>query len=224
MRNSAYICAGFCAFFFFTSFAFAAADPAADAMQQRYAAMRSMRAEFIQTLTHKESGNVEERTGVLFFAKPLKVRWETKTPIPELLLITPEAVWNAFPDEDIAYKYPASLSESESIVRVITGQSALDKDFIVENKGTENGLTRLALYPKNPTRSMTEAELGVDAKSGLIHSARIIDFYNNTNDIVFTRQDMAANLPDSAFVFTPPKGMKVEDRTKGGPVSKSLMQ
>ncbi len=224
MRNLAYICAGFCAFFFFTSFALAATDPAADAMQKRYAAVQRMRADFIQTLTHKESGNVEKRTGVLFFAKPLKVRWETKTPIPELLLITPEAVWNAFPDEDMAYKYPPNISESESIVRVLTGQSALDKDFIVENKGMEKGLSRLALYPKNPTQSMTEAELVVDAKSGLIHSARVIDFYNNTNDIVFTQQDLAAKLPDSTFVFTPAKGMKVEDRTKGGPVAKPLMR
>ncbi|MDL2209539.1 outer membrane lipoprotein carrier protein LolA [Desulfovibrio sp. OttesenSCG-928-O18] len=216
MRNFIYICVGFCAVFFFTSVAFAAMDPAAVAMQKRYAAMQSMRVEFSQTLTHKESGNVEKRAGVLLFAKPLNVVWETKSPIPELLVITPEAVWNAFPDEDMAYKYPPNISESESIVRVITGQSALDKDFFVESKKAEKGMTRLALYPKNPTQSMTEAELLVDAKTGLIHSAKIIDFYNNINDLVFTAQDLDAKLPDSAFVFTPAKGMKVEDRTKSG--------
>lgn len=225
MQRSFSILAAACAaLFFVTASASAAVDPAVSAVQQRYAGLQSLRAEFTQTLTHKESGNVEHRTGVLFFAAPLNVRWETKTPIPELLLITPEAVWNAFPDEDRAYKYPPDISESESIVRVVTGQSALAEDFIVENMGTEKGLTRLALYPKKPTQSMTEAELVVDGKSGLIHSVRIIDFYTNTNDIVFVTVDVNPDIPASTFVFMPPESMKVEDKSGEGATSTPLMR
>ncbi|CAK7014548.1 MAG: Outer-membrane lipoprotein carrier protein [Desulfovibrio sp.] len=200
-------------------------DPVVIAVQKRYAAIKSMRAEFMQTLIHKESGNKETRTGVLYFAKPLLVRWETKTPIPELLLVTKEAVWNAFPDEDMAYKYPPELSaESSGIMQVVTGQGDWAKEFDIENKGTEKGMTRLVLYPKNPTQSMTEAELLAETKTGRITYVCITDFYYNRNEITFTSQEFDQGVAADTFTFTPPKGMKVEDRTKGGAQGKPLLQ
>lgn len=224
MRMLMYAAIALCGLLVFVSYA-QAADPAATAMQKRYAAVRSMKAEFSQVLTHQESGNKEERTGVLYFAKPMKIRWETVSPIPELLLVTPEAVWNVFPEEDMAYKYPPELSEeSGSIVRIVTGQSNLEKDFMIENKGTKNGVTSLILYPRNPTQSMTEAELQVEAATGVIKHATIVDFFNNRNAITFTSQTLDASLNDALFAFTPPKGMKVEDRSAGGVISKPLMQ
>ena len=216
-----------CGLLFFASYAQAAqtADPAANAVQKHYAGLKSMRAEFTQVLTHQESGAVENRAGVLYFATPLNVRWETERPIPEVLLITPEAIWNAFPDEDMAYKYPANLSEdSGAIVRVVTGQSNLDKDFIIENKGTKEGITTLLLYPQNPTQSMTEAELVVEAKTGVIKQVTIVDFFNNRNAITFTAQEINPEMDDNLFTFTPAKGMKVEDRTQDGSLTKPLMQ
>ena len=224
MRMFMYAVIALCGLLVFASYA-QAADPAATAVQKRYAGVTGMKAEFTQVLAHQESGSKEERTGVLYFANPMKIRWETTSPVPELLLVTPEAVWNAFPDEDMAYKYPAELSEeSGSIVRVVTGQSNLEKDFMIENKGTKNGVTSLVLYPKEPTQSMTEAELEVEAKTGTIKHVTIIDFFNNRNAITFTSQSLGAALDDTLFTFTPPKGMKVEDRTKDGVISKPLMQ
>lgn len=204
--------------------AHAAVDPVVAAVQKRYAALKSMRAEFTQVLTHKESGGTEHRAGVLYFAKPLLVRWETKSPVPELLLVTPEAVWNVFPDEDMAYKYPPELSaESAGILRVVTGQGDWTKDFDIENMGTEKGVARLVLYPKDPTPSMTEAELLVDVKTGRITYVGITDFYYNRNDITFTSQERDPEIKNM-FTFTPPKGMKVEDRTKSGVQSSPLLQ
>lgn len=202
----------------------AAPDPAITAVQKRYAAMKGMKAEFTQVLTHKESGGKENRAGVLYFAKPLLVRWETKTPVPELLLVMPEAVWNVFPDEDMAYKYPAGLpGESAAIIRLLTGQGDWAAEFDIENKGTEKGMTRILLYPKKPTQSMTEAELLVEAATGRITYVGITDFYYNRNDVTFVSQQFDPDL-GGVFSFTPPKGMTVEDRTKSGVESKPLLQ
>lgn len=224
MRNFMYAVIAFCGLLIFASYA-QAADPVAAAVQKRYESIKGMRAEFTQILEHQESGSKEERKGVLYFAKPLQVRWETASPIPEVLLVTPSVIWNVFPDENMAYKYPPELSEeSGSIVRVVTGQSNLEKDFTIENKGTKGGLALLTLYPKTPTTSMTEAELTVEAKTGAIKHVTIIDFYNNRNSITFTSQTLDPRLDAALFTFSPAKGMKVEDRTKGGVMSKPLMQ
>ena len=205
----------------------APAHPVLTDMQAKYSGISSMRAEFSQVLVHKESGSTEKRSGILFFKKPLLVRWETKQPSPELLLVTSKEIWNVFPDEEVAYKYPLSLAQdSRSIVRVVTGQARLDQDFQIEEKGDEGGMIALHLYPKEPVQALVEALLWIDSASKLIKKLRIYDFYGNANEIAFTRQDIGASVTDTLFTFTPAHGMTVEDRTKeaGAAPKKSLMR
>lgn len=193
----------------------ASADSAADRLQKRYASIDAMRAGFTQVLVHKESGSRETRSGTLAFKKPLNVRWETKKPDEELLVINDKVIWNVFPDEEMAYKYAPDLAQdSRSIVRVVTGQTRLNQDFDVEMEGVESGLSKMRLYPKEATQSMVEVLLWVDAKTDLIKKIRIYDFYGNENEITFSGHDTAAKLPDSLFTYTPPKAFVIEDKTK----------
>ena len=217
----------FCLLFLFLSATAVAApaNPVVSALQNKYEGIASMKAEFTQILVHKESGSRESRSGTLLFKKPLLVRWESKKPTPELLLVTAKEIWNVFPDEEVAYKYPLSLAQdSRSIVRVITGQARLDQDFQIEDEGREGNLIKLRLFPKEPVQALVEAIFWVDPSSSLIKKLRIYDFYGNENEIRFTSQDIGAAVRDASFSFTPPKGMDVEDRTKDGAPQKPLMR
>lgn len=186
-----------------------------------------MTANFTQTLVHKESGSKQKRTGILSFKKPLLVRWETRSPTPELLLVGKDAIWNAFPEEEIAYKYAIGLAQdSRSIVRVVTGQARLDQDFTVEEEGKDGQLVKLRLYPKEPSQAMVEALLWVDPSSYLIRKIRAYDFYGNENEISFSAHNPSARLSDSSFSYAPPKDFVIEDRTKDASAApiKPLMQ
>lgn len=141
----------------------AAAPAITGEMQKKYESMQSFTAEFTQRLVHQESGSEETRQGTLAFQKPLRVRWETKAPHAELLVITDKDVWDYLPDEELAYQYsPEVVHDSRSIIQVITGQSRLDKDFTVEAEPDDNGLAVLRLYPKDPSPQLVEALLWVD--------------------------------------------------------------
>lgn len=203
-----------------------AADPVVEAVQKRYAGISGIRADFIQTLTHKQNGRVEKREGVFHFAKPGNIRWEVKTPVPEIQLVTPSAIWNIFPDEDMAYKYSPGLpKELRGVMDLVTGQSALTENFDVEKGGEEGGIVKLLLYPKmNSDNPMTMAELYADAKTGTITRVLVVDLFHNRNDIVFTSQVFDPVMPDGIFTFTPPKGMKVEDKTGDNAAGKPLLQ
>lgn len=205
----------------------AQASPLTEALQKKYSGMDSMTANFTQTLVHKESGSKQKRTGTLSFKKPLLVRWETKSPTPELLLVGKDAIWNVFPEEEMAYKYAIGLAQdSRSIVRVVTGQAKLDQDFTVEEEGKDGQLVKLRLYPKEPSQAMVEALLWVDPSSYLIRKIRAYDFYGNENEISFSAHNPSIKLPDSSFAYSPPKDFAVEDRTKnaGAAPIKPLMQ
>lgn len=193
---------------------YACAESLTAKLQKTYDGIASMQADFTQVLLHKESGARETRSGTLQFKKPLLVHWETHKPTPELLVVGKSEIWNVFPDEEVAYKYPLSLVEdTRSLVRVITGQARLDLDFSFEEDGVEDGLTKLRVYPKEPVQSLVEAIFWVDPGSGLIRKFRIYDFYGNENEITFTRQKTGVSLSDSVFAYKPGKGIIVEDRT-----------
>ena len=221
----------FCALFTLCLFAAnaSAADISAtvEKMQAAYAAMQSFRAEFSQQLLQRESGVVEKRDGVLLFQKPLRVRWETAAPHPELLMVTDREIWNYLPDEELAYRYPREMAEdSRSLIQVITGQSALSRDFDVESaKDEEEGkLIHLLLYPKNPTMELTEAQLWLDPETSLIRRAMVMDFYGNTNTIELRNLKKDASVSDKDFRFTPPKGTEVEDHVEAPhPVERPLL-
>ncbi|WP_297218327.1 outer-membrane lipoprotein carrier protein LolA [uncultured Desulfovibrio sp.] len=196
--------------------ALAAPSALVNGIKERYRTLESFSASFEQKLLHKESGNTETRTGTLRFKKPLLIRWETTSPSPELLVVTEKEIWDYLPDEEVAYRYsPDLVQDSRSIIQVLTGQSALDRDFDITEEGTENGLRKLHLYPKEPSTQMVEAFLWVDS-SHLILRADIIDFYGNHNDVTFSAFKSNAGMPASTFRFTPPDGVDVEDRLKSG--------
>ena len=185
----------------------------ADLIRTRYEALKSFAADFEQTLTHKESGSVEKRKGRLLFQKPLLIRWQTEKPHEETLVVTGKEIWDYLPDEDIAYRYPPNLvQDSRSIIQVLTGQSAMNRDFDVKVAEREGGLVRLLLYPHEPTPQMVEAAIWVEPETGYIRRANIVDFYGNANDVRFTSFKPDARIAPAEFRFTPPGGVEVEDR------------
>lgn len=221
----------FCAFFTLCLLApgASAADISATVkkMQAAYAAMQSFRADFTQELLQRESGMTEKRQGVILFRKPLFVRWESAAPHPELLMVTDREIWNYLPDEELAYRYSRALAEdSRSLIQVITGQSALSRDFDVESAQSEEDgkLIHLLLYPKEPTTELTEAQLWLDPATSLIRRAMVMDFYGNTNTIELNNLTPDVPLSDKDFRFTPPAGTEVEDHVEAKhPESRPLL-
>ena len=183
-------------------------------IQKKYQSISNIKAIFEQTLEHKESNTKQIRQGELIFSKPFLVRWETKQPNPELLLITSKAVWNYLPDEEVAYKYtPDIVNNSKVLVQVITGQAELNKDFKVINLGRDLDYTKLQLFPNEPTPNMVEALIWVDDKN-VIRQAKLVDFYGNSNTLSFKKITLNTILSKNSFEFTPPDGIDIEDRTK----------
>ena len=194
-------------------------------IQDIYAGVDSFRARFRQELTHQAGATTETRHGSFLFRKPMLVRWETEEPHPELMVVTDREIWNYLPDEKLAYRYSLSLvRDSRSIIVVITGQSALDKEFEVERMADEEGLIHLLLYPRDPAPELTEAHVWVDPGSFLIKQAMGMDFYGNTNKIIFETMTPGGQVGAADFAFTPPPGTEVEDHIADeGPAQTRLL-
>jgi len=168
---------------------------------------------------------VDKREGKIWFRQPSQVRWETTAPEKELLVVGPEFAWDYIPDEELAIKYGvASLLDSKTILRFLSGQANIKEDFVVKTEwpGADDvrakwgqDLTVLQLLPKEAEPGMVLAFVGVEPDTGLLRQVMIVDFYGNGNEVTLSNVETDVDLAPDMFAFTPPEGAHVEDNTRG---------
>lgn len=181
----------------------------------RYSKIKSMAAQFEQTVTHKESGIEEQRSGNLYFQKPFLVRWVSNPPFSETIVVDKEHLWQYFPDEELALKFKAAAIEDQGeFLAVLTGRAPLIEKFKIVPSEEVEGVYSLKLIPYSPSMSLVEATIWVDMESGLILRLLYADFYGNLNDIAFVNQELDVRMPSDAFSFKIPPGTVVEDHAK----------
>lgn len=194
--------------------AVAQANKLTDAIQKRYDSLSSFQTDFQQELTNAASGSVEKRSGKIWFKQSL-VRWETHKPEKELLVVGQNAVWNYFEAEKVAMKYrPNQVFNSKTMIRFLSGKANLKEDFKIEEQGTENGMTKLRLIPKEPEPTMVLAYIWVDTKTNLLGRVLIVDFFGNGNQVSLSNLQLDKRAEPKLFEFTPPAGTKVTDNSK----------
>lgn len=196
-----------------------------DLIQKRYETLKTFRADFTQELTNVASGEVDKREGKIWFRQPSQVRWETSVPEKELLVVGAKFAWDYIPDEELAIKYGvATLLDSKTILRFLSGQANIKEDFVVKTEwpGADEvrakwgkDLTVLQLVPKEAEPGMVLAFVGVAPDTGLLKQVMIVDFYGNGNEVKLSNVETDVDLAPAMFTFTPPKGTQVEDNTQG---------
>ncbi len=173
-----------------------------DRVQDRLDALEGLKADYVQILTNAATKERQERTGSIYFKKPLQVRWEADSPDRELLVIDQDKVWNYFPDDEVAYEYEVEeVLTSRAMINFISGQAKLTEDFQVEEQGTEDGLHKLKLVPANPEPDLVLAYLWSDDQ-GLLHRILLVDFFGNGNELRLKSMETDPDLDRDKFEFS----------------------
>jgi len=185
-----------------------------NAIQKQYETLTGFSARFKQTLTNASTGETEIRTGALSFKRPGLVRWNTETPEPELLIVGTDQVWDYFPDEETAYKYPVSqVLSSRTMIRFISGKGNLEEDFKVEDQGADQGMRKIKLIPREPEANLVLAYIWVNPESKMLEKVFLVDFFGNGNELALEETMLNPELKEELFQFTPPDGVDVLDNT-----------
>jgi outer membrane lipoprotein carrier protein len=202
-----------CVFFLFSALTLHASE-ITSAIQKEYDALQGFRVDFKQQLKNSASGEIETREGCIWFKQPGLVRWETKTPEKELLIVGKNVVWDYFPQEETAMKYATSdILSSKNMIKFISGKARLEEDFEIEDMGMEMGLRKLMLTPIAPEPSLVLATIWVDPATNLLRSILLVDFYGNGNKLGLDNIVRNAELSDELFKFVPPEDVVVQDNT-----------
>ena len=196
--------------------AIAAQDPEAilEATSRAYEAMRSVRAEFEQTLRNTLLGRTTASSGTMYQREPDRFLMDFSDPEGDVIVSDGRWYWMYYP----------SVDEKQVLRAPRRGQGLdLQAEFIgdpVERfdytyHGTEDVRGRTAhvmtLDPKRPA-GYQRMKVWIDAGDHLVRRFEITEENGNVRHIELLDITVNPTLPDSLFEFTPPADAIIVDR------------
>jgi outer membrane lipoprotein carrier protein len=157
-----------------------------------------------------DNGRVRESSsGRVALAAPRLFRWEYQKPYPQLIVADGTTVWVYDPDLEQVTRRPQGSAEQDSPLAALIDPGRLDRDFLVEDGGSADGLQWLVLRPRQDAddAAFQTARLGLDG-SGLVRM-EIVDALGQRTQIRFSGWKRNPSFPAATFRYSPPAGVDV---------------
>ena len=188
----------------------AASNATATALNQKLLQIKTLTANFKQTVTNADGSSLQTSVGKLYIARPGKFRWETSSPIEQKIITNGKTLWIYEPDlaqvtirqltQDLA-KTPLLLLTNKDI--------ALQSEFNVQQLRSNN----YRLTPKAKQSDFKQIDVGF-AGNNQITSMQLINNLNQKTNIKFSSVRVNPGLSDKLFTFKVPPHVDVIDTTK----------
>jgi outer membrane lipoprotein carrier protein len=184
----------------------------ADKVDQRYNAMHTLQAEFVETYTG--AGMSRTESGTLILKKPGQMRWDYDQPHSKLFVTDGHTAWFYVPGERQARRTSIKqLDDLRSPLRYLLGKTKLEKELdglslASDQKPINAGDIVLRGVPKG-MRDRVEQTLMEVAPDGFIVRIVVEELDGSQTEFRFHQQKENVQIPDQQFHFVPPPGVEV---------------
>jgi len=200
-------------FVFFVSAAGAqtlSADAMAKLIDKHYDSLHSLEVNFTQE--YEGMGMNRRESGILLLKKPGQMRWTYSKPAGKLFILDRHDGYFYSPGDTTAQRVPVKeLDDLRSPLGLLLGHTKLEKELtglaIAPDAG---GMYTLTGIPKGLEKRVSAFNITATA-DGVIKQMQIDETDGVRNTFVFSDERPNVAAPDSAFVFTPPAGVRVVD-------------
>jgi len=175
---------------------------------------KSGRAEFTQVVTAPardgQAARSKTSSGTFEFSRPNRFRFSYKKPFEQTIVADGQTLW--LHDVDLnqvtARKQAQVLgSTPAALIAASADLDALRKDFNLEAAPDKDGLQWVAATPKAKDGQLTSVKAGF--RGNELAALEILDSFGQRSVMTFSKMELNAALPATAFQFTPPKGVDV---------------
>jgi outer membrane lipoprotein carrier protein len=183
---------------------------------ERYAAARTLSAKFRQEIPLQNVGIVRKASGIVYFGRPLKMRWDYKGPEAQLFLAdgrhyyfrpagSSQVIRRAVDEKGLGGKIPLLLLFGKGEITALFRVDAAEP-----RKGGEETVLRLS--PRGDgAPEVRRIDLVVGAGDALIREVHLFDRLGGENHLYLTDVTVNPSLPADLFRFRRPAGVSVVD-------------
>jgi outer membrane lipoprotein carrier protein len=179
-----------------------------DRLQQHYQSTRSFSAKFDETITRPGTQPIR-RSGVMYYEKPGKLRWEFEGSQPETIVSDGTTIYDYDPALNQVIETPlAQASRSEPAAAFLLGVGNVKRDFKAEAITVPNSsaLVHIVLTPKQGGQRI---EAGIERATYNIATLSISDAMGNRTNLSFSNIELNQPMHAAQFTFTPPQGADI---------------
>jgi outer membrane lipoprotein carrier protein len=188
----------------------------ANALDAYLANLKTLRAEFSQTVTDGHGAEVQRATGKFVIQRPGKFRWELtpqtaagRAQAPQLMVADGKNLWFYDSDlEQVSVKAAASALTATP-ASLLSGGGRLDEFFTLRDDGSHDGLTWVKVTPRKADADFREARLGFKSSGGDLQRMVLMDKLGQTVRLDFVSSTRNGPVAEAELKFTPPPGADV---------------
>ena len=182
-------------------------------VEGRYRNAQTLRATFLER--YVEGGTVRIESGVVYFRRGGKMRWEYESPEAKLFVSDGRTVWFYVPADRTVVRTPVKESADWRMpFALLTREPKLSRicsqvDLAEPREAADAGRAVLRCTPKE--RDMREILIEVDAKSGDIGRVLVREAGGVEMDFRFANWERDVPAAESQFHFQAPVGVAIVD-------------
>jgi len=183
---------------------------ATDQLQSFVSGVKSARGEFTQRQVKGQGDTLKitgTSSGTFVFARPGKFTWRYTKPYDQLLQADGQTLYIYDKDLNQVTERKLDGALGSSPAAILFGSNDFEKNFVVKNGPTRDGVEWLELTPKSKDTQFER--IGIGFKGGNLEAMELRDAFGNTTLLTFSAMQKNPPLPADAFRFTVPKGADV---------------
>ncbi len=185
----------------------AQAGAALDSLDAFLKTMKSLQGQFVQTQFNAERRETQRASGTLELSRPGKFRWIYAKPYHQELIADGESLWIYDQDLEQVTQKPLLQATAQAPIMLLLEKKSLDKDYILTDLGSDQGLDWVGLKPRKDESDMREVKLAFNKK--MLARMQLTDAFGQMTLIEFSEMKLNPKLPDGLFSFVPPAGVDV---------------
>jgi len=188
--------------------------PAAESeLRKFFTNVSTLQANFSQRVTDESGMTLETSTGVFYLSRPGKFRWnydssDNDLPLGQQIISDGSLITFFEPELETASQrsFKDAVQQVPTMVLVQSGGD-LDKHFMLTDFGLTDGLSWVALKPKDSDAGYQELMIGF--KGPNLNTIILTDGLGTETKLVLSSLKTNSDIEKSIFGFVPPAGVDV---------------
>lgn len=189
-----------------------AEESESDELLEVLSPIRSLQADFVQTILDAKGKAVQKSEGKLALLRPGQFRWDVVRPIPQIIIANSNRIWIYDPDLEQVVIRPVAKEIGKTPAFLLSNvNTAINKDFTVRRMQSPVHWQWFALTPKGKDSMFNVIQLGF--MNSEIKEMRMQDNLGHSTVIQFRHVKQNQTLSASLFKFHVPANVDVIDET-----------